>query len=113
MAPGPLLKGRETRLADRMTVINLVLFQQPVADQKIYPALADFDRRDHDNSLGAALPEPSCADGGCGFICHVTSCYYATNKGFSRTLRRGFHASRGGTADILTGRRMISDEELK
>jgi hypothetical protein len=27
-----------------MTVTNLMLFQQPVADQKIYPALADFDR---------------------------------------------------------------------
>jgi hypothetical protein len=33
MALGPLFKGRETRCPDRMTVIRLVLFEQPVADQ--------------------------------------------------------------------------------
>jgi hypothetical protein len=76
-----------------MTVANLVLFQQPVTDQKIYPALADFDRRDHDNTSGTALSEASCADGGCGFMDHLTGCYHATNRGFSRTLQRGFHAS--------------------
>ena len=41
---GPLLECQETRFTYRMTVTNLMLFQQPVADQKIYPALADFDR---------------------------------------------------------------------
>jgi hypothetical protein len=79
MALDPLLKGRETRFTYRMTVANLMLFQQPVADQKIYPALADFDRCDHDNAPGAALTEASCTDGGCGFVLHVTGCYYGTN----------------------------------
>ena len=34
MAPGPLLEGRETRLADGMTVIHLVLLQKPAANQQ-------------------------------------------------------------------------------
>jgi hypothetical protein len=76
-----------------MTVTYLVPFQQPVADQEIYPALADFDRRGHDNTSGAALPEASCTGGGCRFFIHVTVCYYDTNREFSRTLRRGFNAS--------------------
>ena len=50
MAPGPLLKGRETSCPDRMTVINLVLFQQPVVDQKLDATLTNLDGRNHDNS---------------------------------------------------------------
>jgi len=46
----PLLKGRETRFTDRMTVARLVQFQQPVADQQLDATLADLDRRDHDNA---------------------------------------------------------------
>jgi hypothetical protein len=76
MAPGPLLKGRETGLADRMTVIYLVLFEQPVVDQKLYATHADLDGRNHDNSSGAALAKASCTEGGCGFISHITNCYY-------------------------------------
>ena len=76
MAPGPLLKGRETRLADRMTVINLVLFKQPAVDQKLDATLANLDGRNHDHAPGAALTEASCADCGCGFISHITNCYY-------------------------------------
>jgi hypothetical protein len=81
MAPGPLLKGRETGLADRMTVINLVLFEQPVADQKLYAAFANFDGRNHDHAPGAALAEASCTEGGCRFISHITDCYYDINMG--------------------------------
>jgi hypothetical protein len=40
---------------------------------------AHFDRRNHGNAPGAALPEASCADGGCGFMDHVTLCYYVIN----------------------------------
>ena len=76
MAPGPLLKGRETRLADRMTVIYLVLFEQPVVDQKLYATHADLDGRNHNHAPGAALAEASCTDCGCGFISHITNCYY-------------------------------------
>ena len=47
MAPGPLLKGREARLADGMTVIHLVLLQQPAANQQPDATLTDLDRRDH------------------------------------------------------------------
>ena len=35
MARGPLFKGRETGLADDISIINLMPFQQPVADQKL------------------------------------------------------------------------------
>jgi hypothetical protein len=83
MAPGPLLKGRETGLADRMTVIYLVLFEQPVVDQKLYATHADLDGRNHDNSSGAALAKASCTEGGCGFISHITNCYYEINMGKS------------------------------
>jgi hypothetical protein len=76
MAPGPLLKGRETGLADRMTVIYLVLFEQPVVDQKLDAAHANFDGRNHNHAPGAALAKASCADGGCRFISHITNCYY-------------------------------------
>ena len=73
MALGPLFKGRETRFTNGMAVIRLVLFQQPVADQKLNAALADLDRRDHGDAPGAALAEASCTECGCGFIGHVTS----------------------------------------
>ena len=73
MALGPLLKGRETRLTDRMTIANPVLFQQPVAYQKLNAALADLDRRDHGDAPGAALTEASCTDSGCWFLGHVTN----------------------------------------
>jgi hypothetical protein len=76
MAPGPLLKGRKTRLTDRMTVLHLVLLQQPVVDQQRDATLADLDGRNHDNSSGAALAEASCTEGGCRFISHITDCYY-------------------------------------
>ena len=64
MALGPLLEGREARLADGMTVIHLVLLQKPVADQQFDATPADLDRCDHDNAPGAALAEASCTDGG-------------------------------------------------
>ena len=64
MALGPLLEGREARLADGMTVVRLVLLQKPVADQQFDATPADLDRCDHDNTPGAALAEASCADGG-------------------------------------------------
>jgi hypothetical protein len=76
MAPGPLLKGRETGLADRMTIINLVLFKQPVVDQKLYAAHPNLDGRNHDRASGAALAEASCTECGCGFNVHITNCYY-------------------------------------
>jgi hypothetical protein len=82
MAPGPLLKGRETRFTNGMTVARLVLFQQPVADQQRDTTLADLDRCDHDNTPGAALAEASCTDGGCRFMGHVTGCYYGINGQF-------------------------------
>jgi hypothetical protein len=59
-----------------MTVIHLVLFEQPVVDQKLDAAHANLDGRDHDNSSGAALAEVSFTKGGCRFISHITSCYY-------------------------------------
>ena len=55
MALGPLFKARETRLTNGMTVARLALFQQPVADQKLNTALADLDRRDHDDAPGVVL----------------------------------------------------------
>ena len=73
MALGPLLKGRETGLANGMTVVRLVLLQQPVADQQLDATPADLDRRNHDNAPGAALTEASCTDGGCRFLGHVTN----------------------------------------
>ena len=79
MALGPLLKGRETRFTNGMTVIRSVLFQQPVADQKLNAALADLDRRD---PPGAALAEASCTECGCWFVGHVTVCYYGLNRDF-------------------------------
>jgi hypothetical protein len=90
MALGPLLKCCETRLTNGMTIINLVLFQQPVADQKLNAALADLDRRDHGDAPGAALPEASCTDGGCRFISHITDCYYDINSEFRPAFRYGF-----------------------
>ena len=73
MALGPLFKGRETRFTDRMTVTRLMLFQQPVADQKLNAALADLDRRDHGDAPGAALAEASCTESGCRFVGHLTN----------------------------------------
>jgi len=78
-APWPsaqLLKGRETRFTNGMTVACLVLFQQPVADRKLDATFAYLDRRDHDNTPGAALAEASCTGGGCWFMGHVADCYY-------------------------------------
>ena len=72
MALGPLFKCCETRFTNGMTVIRLMLFQQPVAYQKLNAALADLDRRDHGDAPGAALPEASCTESGCWFMCHVT-----------------------------------------
>jgi hypothetical protein len=79
MALGPLFKGQETRFTDGMTVINLVLFQQPVADQQRDTTLTDLDRRDHGDAPGAARSESSCTGGGCRFMGHVTGCYYVIN----------------------------------
>jgi hypothetical protein len=73
MAPGPLLKGLETRFTNGMTVARLALFQQTVADQQLDATPADLDRRDHDNAPGAALAEASCTDGGCRFMGHITN----------------------------------------
>tara|TARA_Y100000588_G_scaffold187256_1_gene201362 strand:+ start:142 stop:381 length:240 start_codon:yes stop_codon:yes gene_type:complete len=75
MALGPLLEGRETRSPDGIPVTRLVLFQQPVADQKLHATLANFDWRGHDNTPGAALAEASCTDGGCWFMGHLSSSY--------------------------------------
>ena len=47
MAPGPLLEGRETGLADGIPVTRLVRFEQPVSDQKLDTTRANLDRRDH------------------------------------------------------------------
>ena len=44
------LKGREARLTDGFPVTRLVLFEQAVAHQKPDAALANFDRRNHDNT---------------------------------------------------------------
>ena len=85
MALGPLLKGRETRLTNSMTVIRLVLFQQPVADQQLDATAADLDRCDHDHALGAARAEASCTDGGCRYMGHLTICYYVINRGTGPT----------------------------
>jgi hypothetical protein len=85
MPLGPLFKGRETRFTDRMTVARLVLFQQPVTDQQLDATPADLDRRDHDHTPGAALAEASGTDGGCGFMGHVTDCYYDINGEFCPT----------------------------
>ena len=79
MALGPLLEGRETRCRDRIPVTRLVLLQQPAANQQPDATLANLDRRDHDNTPGAALAEASCTDGGCRFMGHVTGCYYDIN----------------------------------
>ena len=46
MAHGPLLKGRETRLAGGFPVTRFMLFEQAVAHQKCNAARAHFDRRD-------------------------------------------------------------------
>ena len=90
MALGPLLKGRETRSPDGIPVTRLVLFQQPVADQKLDTALADFDRRNHDHAPRAALAEASCTDGGCGFGIHLTNCYNDINIEFRPSEREWF-----------------------
>ncbi|MFP6758278.1 MAG: hypothetical protein VCC99_08690 [Alphaproteobacteria bacterium] len=79
MALGPLLEGRETRCPDRISVVRLVLLQQPVADQQRDATLAYLDRRKHDHAPGATLAEASGTGGGCRFMSHVTSCYYDTN----------------------------------
>ena len=76
MALGPLLKGRETRSPDGISVTRLVLFQQPVTYQKLDATLANLDRRDHDNAPRAALAEASCTGGECWFSIHLTVCYY-------------------------------------
>ena len=47
MALGPLLKGRETRLANDFPVTRLMLFEQAVAHQKPKSAFANLDRCDH------------------------------------------------------------------
>jgi hypothetical protein len=72
MALGPLFKGRETGLANGMTVIRLVLLQQPAANLQPDATLANLDRCDHDDAPGAARSESSCTDGGCAFMGHVT-----------------------------------------
>ncbi len=74
MAPGPLLKRRETRLTNSFPVARLVLLQQPVANQQLDATLADLDRCNHDNAPGAALAEAPCTGGRCWFVDHVTSC---------------------------------------
>ena len=72
MALGLLLEGRETRSPDGFPVTRLVLFQQPVPDQKLDTALANLDRRDHDHAPGAALAEASCRGGGLCIRSHIT-----------------------------------------
>ena len=72
MALGPLLEGRETRSPDGIPVTRLVLFQQPIPDQKLDATRANLDRRDHDHAPGTALSEASGADSGCGFGSHLT-----------------------------------------
>ena len=49
-----------------------MLFEQPVVDQKLDTAHADLDRRDHDNSSGAALAEAFYAECGCGLNSYIT-----------------------------------------
>ena len=85
MALSPLLESRETRCPDRISVTRFLPFQQPVADQQLDATPADLDRRDHDHTPGAALAEASGTDGGCGFMGHVTDCYYDINGEFCPT----------------------------
>ena len=68
MTPGPLLKGRETRSPDGMTVAHLVLFEQPVVDQKLDATHPNLDGCNHDHASGAALAEASCTECGCWFM---------------------------------------------
>ena len=63
MAPGPLLKGRETRRPDRFSICRLVVLEQPVTHQKLDAALAYFDRRNHDHAFSAAFAQASGTDG--------------------------------------------------
>jgi len=65
-----------------MTIASLVVFQQPVADQQLDAGLTTFEGRNHDYTPGAALAEASCTDGGCGFMGHVTNCYYVIKRDF-------------------------------
>ena len=65
MARGPLFKGRETRSPDGFPVTRLVLFQQPVPDQKLDATRANLDRRDHDHAPGAAVGHPFAQSIGC------------------------------------------------
>jgi len=76
-----------------MTVIRLMLFQQPVADQQRDATLAYLDRRNHDNAPGAAFAEASCTGGEFGFMGHVTYCYYGINGEFCPIIRYGFGLS--------------------
>ena len=46
-ALGPLLKGRETSLADGFPVTRLVRLEQTAVHQKPKAAFADLDRRNH------------------------------------------------------------------
>ena len=85
--PSALLEGRETRFTDRMTVIRLMLFQKPVADQQRNATPADLDRCDHDHAPGAALAEASCTERGCRFMNHVTCCYYVINGEYLSNIR--------------------------
>ncbi len=59
MAPGPLLKGHETRRSDRLPVTRFVCLKQPVIYQNLGAALTNFDRRTHDHAPGAALAQAS------------------------------------------------------
>jgi hypothetical protein len=79
MALGPFFESRETRLTDLIPVTRFMLFEQAVANQQRDATLADLDRRDHGDALGAALTEASCTECGCWFMGHVTGCYYAIN----------------------------------
>ena len=87
MARGPLFKNRETGLADDISIINLMPFQQPVADQKFDATRANLDRRNHNHASGAALAEASCTDCGWCIRSHITDCYYAYSQGLGQIRR--------------------------
>ena len=76
MPLGPFFESPQTGQTDGHSVTGILPSEQPVVDQQLDTTLADLDRRNHDNTPGAALAEASCTDCRCGFVVHVTDCNY-------------------------------------
>ncbi len=90
MPLGPFFESPQTGQTDGHSVTGILPSEQPVVDQQLDTTLADLDRRNHDNTPGAALAEASCTDGGCRFMDHVTGCYYVINGDFMAISVRTF-----------------------